>query len=418
MSRAVTVLAVVALVSCTPASSVAPPPGAPNDPKPRDGLDCGDRVTEVALGHNHSCALLASGRVACWGDNRMGQLGTGRGTPRHSFAPVLVPGLDEVVELRANGFATCVRRRESEVWCWGGNLHGEVDPTSRESGRSAPFDEGAYDWTGEPPSFSPGNIVGEPRQIKSLLGARRLAMGAQHGCASFDDGHVTCWGDASDGEHGPSAVPDAFQIGVVAGIPALAEVACDSDYCCGPTKEGEVWCWGGDSERGELGTTAAGATPRRVPNVTGARALTLAGGQACARLARDEMVCWGGSSSCEDTAASPPARVKSLDGKARLVRASGGGFSCTLDGAGVLECAACPGAPFEHRALSMANVAAVAAGSDHACASRVDGSVWCWGANDRGELGRQTSTNHEPEPRPVEWPSDSVTQACARRGGE
>jgi alpha-tubulin suppressor-like RCC1 family protein len=33
---------------------------------------------------------------------------------------------------------------------------------------------------------------------------------------------------------------------------------------------------------------------------------------------------------------------------------------------------------------------AVEAGNAHACALRMDGSVWCWGANDLGQLGAAT----------------------------
>src|SRR5688500_16065288 len=32
----------------------------------------------------------------------------------------------------------------------------------------------------------------------------------------------------------------------------------------------------------------------------------------------------------------------------------------------------------------------VAVGRNHACALRADGQVWCWGRNDRGQLGDAT----------------------------
>jgi hypothetical protein len=40
----------------------------------------------------------------------------------------------------------------------------------------------------------------------------------------------------------------------------------------------------------------------------------------------------------------------------------------------------------------------VSAGGGHACLIRTDGSVWCWGRNDRGQLGDGTRT---PRPLPV-----------------
>jgi alpha-tubulin suppressor-like RCC1 family protein len=46
----------------------------------------------MAVGNAHSCALLADGRVDCWGSNDFGQLGTGNWTSTPS--PMAVPELD------------------------------------------------------------------------------------------------------------------------------------------------------------------------------------------------------------------------------------------------------------------------------------------------------------------------------------
>jgi alpha-tubulin suppressor-like RCC1 family protein len=45
-------------------------------------------VTDIALGNNHTCALLTSGDVRCWGLNSYGQLGDGTLTNR--LSPVVV----------------------------------------------------------------------------------------------------------------------------------------------------------------------------------------------------------------------------------------------------------------------------------------------------------------------------------------
>lgn len=48
-------------------------------------------VRRVAMGHQHTCALLADDAVWCWGQNFAGQLGDGTRTLRSAPAPVAVP---------------------------------------------------------------------------------------------------------------------------------------------------------------------------------------------------------------------------------------------------------------------------------------------------------------------------------------
>ena len=70
-------------------------------------LRSGYRVTQLALGSRHTCALLESGRVACWGNNGMGELGNGSDQP--SSSPTLVPHVSDIIEVRASRATTCAR---------------------------------------------------------------------------------------------------------------------------------------------------------------------------------------------------------------------------------------------------------------------------------------------------------------------
>jgi alpha-tubulin suppressor-like RCC1 family protein len=91
-------------------------------------------ATEIATGGDgdldpndprggHACALVAQGKVTCWGNNRHGQLGravSDKGTPAE------IAGLAGAVEITAGAEITCARFESGAAACWGRNDHGQV----------------------------------------------------------------------------------------------------------------------------------------------------------------------------------------------------------------------------------------------------------------------------------------------------
>jgi alpha-tubulin suppressor-like RCC1 family protein len=41
----------------------------------------------------------------------------------------------------------------------------------------------------------------------------------------------------------------------------------------------------------------------------------------------------------------------------------------------------------------MRDISDVSSGGSHTCAIKQDGSLWCWGANEEGQLGDRTKLN-------------------------
>src|SRR6185295_4942900 len=93
-------------------------------------------IVALALGHRHSCALAANGKVSCWGDDASGALGRGdaegdAGEAREGAQRV--SGLDDAVSLASGDGFSCAARRSGVVSCWGLNDKGQLGDGSKEA---------------------------------------------------------------------------------------------------------------------------------------------------------------------------------------------------------------------------------------------------------------------------------------------
>ena len=78
-------------------------------------------VQAIAAGYSHTCALLVEGDgiISCWGRNYNGQLGNG--TTTDSWVPVSVAGLTGVRAITLGAYHTCALLKSGGVRCWGYN---------------------------------------------------------------------------------------------------------------------------------------------------------------------------------------------------------------------------------------------------------------------------------------------------------
>ena len=120
----------------------------------------------------------------------------------------------------------------------------------------------------------------------------------------------------------------------------------------------------------------------------------------CART-KGTVACWGNS-------------IRGLLGDGNLREPSrGGGGGRVFCGGEYERCVPTPIA-------SLHDVAQIAGGPSHTCARLAGGTVLCWGQNDQGQVGDDTTTPR-PRPTPVRGLTDAVeiaagqSHTCARR---
>lgn len=90
----------------------------------------GDFVTDVAPGGWHTCARLDTGRVRCWGNGMSGQLGYGNTS---SIGDDEVPRTagdvnvgETVYQVTTGWLHTCALLDTGAVRCWGDNHYGQL----------------------------------------------------------------------------------------------------------------------------------------------------------------------------------------------------------------------------------------------------------------------------------------------------
>jgi alpha-tubulin suppressor-like RCC1 family protein len=159
------------------------------------GLAAGVRVVAIAAGDAHSCVLLSSGAVQCWGAGANGRLGSGNEDSRGDGAGELgamLPNVDIGAGRTAKAISvgaahTCVIRDLNDVVCWG------VGATGR-------LGTGAEDDIGDGAGEMGAALTAVP------LGAARTAValsaGRLHTCVVLDNNTVKCWGGGTSGRLG------------------------------------------------------------------------------------------------------------------------------------------------------------------------------------------------------------------------
>lgn len=370
------------------------------------------------------------------------------------------------VVVASHGYS-CARAGDGTAWCWGANPDGQLGTGSVSGPESCPMEEGGA------LSCSKRPVPVKEGQGQALREVAQLALGLEHGCALKRDGTVVCWGSNRFGQLGrgsaSAAEPTPAPVSDPAGG-AYVEVVAGALHTCGRKDDGSVWCWGhnpggilGDGHPASESCAVAGSeatpcrpSPRQVVDASGAplgEVVGLAAGQmfTCALQRAGSVLCWGYNDSGQLgdgtlTARSHPSSVlltsgERLDQVVQLAAGDahvcarrhdgtawcwgvnsreqlalgvhGGPRLCHVNPLGF--CSVHPYPVLDEDEAMVRGLVDLAAGSDHTCARRLDGSVLCWGANQHGQLGDGMQLLIEP---PREVKGLPVALGVAAGGGQ
>jgi alpha-tubulin suppressor-like RCC1 family protein len=218
-------------------------------------LGAGVIVKDLALGGAHTCALLTTGTVRCWGRNSEGQLGYGHNS--HVGDNELINNLPNVSltgtvrKLAAGEFHTCALTFAGALRCWGRGNEGQL-------GQS--FGGADALWGNAPnelPSTLPGGINTDTQVVD-------VTAGDSHTCARSSDGRLTCWGLGTSGQLGYGNFTNQFTppaAGVDLDGLAACRISAGAAHTCAVRSDGTARCWGqGADGRLGRGSTATSAT--------------------------------------------------------------------------------------------------------------------------------------------------------------
>ena len=340
----------------------------------QDGTE-GASATMVAIGDEHSCAILdgATKDLACWGRNGQAQLGVGNnsnsGDWRYTPNNVSVPWNSTSVEALAlgNDFS-CGLLGNGSVYCWGWNGQGTL---------------------GDGKSSLPN--AKEPQFVDLNTSVTAIESGLDHICALSINGSVICWGRNDQGQgNGDDTNGDLDEPSVIL-LPNAStgdkwiDLSLGDEHTCALSENNSVYCWG-RNDMGQLGLgykNNTGVTiwpPEQVlevwnsPNSTYPRSLQGGYKHNCVLLSDDSVYCWGRNGA----------------GELGQGNATNGDWTATPQNVSF------PGG---------ARIEFIQAGGRHSCAISSTNTVYCWGQNDDGQLGLGNTSNYEALPIALSIPS-------------
>lgn len=366
----------------------------------------------LALGYNHSCFILNNDNkeVMCWGSNLQGQLGYGNKTEAevedeinnidkllteeeteellknlYSSRPIIVRDSNKThitgaIKISASENHTCALLTGGNVKCWGSNSNGQL---------------GNSQLSGKKTSSTAVDV-----NVADLQDVKAISVGNTYSCALLEAGDIKCWGK----------IPSGFSANNLLELTNKkpSQLATASAHACVVTEDNQVQCWGDSSK---LGHSESEAT--EVTGIDNALFVSSKGSHSCALLNNGRVRCWGSNlrgqigngdgGSVTSTVTIPSKNVINLSQVVSL--SSGENYNCAVTQLGQVKCwgnndngqlGFTSTGSYKQQfypqvaASRIATAEEVSVSQNHSCARLKNDDVYCWGKNDRGQLGNGT----------------------------
>ncbi|MDP1834097.1 MAG: hypothetical protein Q8L11_04185, partial [Candidatus Moranbacteria bacterium] len=319
----------------------------------------------------------------------------------------------QVTQIASGGYHTCALKNDGTVFCWGSNSYGQLGDNSTTQ------------------RLVPVQVVGAGG-VGMLSDVSQIEAGYYYTCALKNDGTVFCWGYNGTGQLGDNTIIQKLtptQVLGVGGVGTLADInqiAIGNAHTCALKNDNSVFCWGQNTD-GQLGdsTIVQKLTPVQVLGVDGVGTLAdvekIESGyvHTCVVKIDGTVFCWGNNANGQlgdntITQRTTPIQVLGVDAVGVLAdvnQIKGGGlYTCALKNDNSVFCWGYNNrgqlgdntlvqklTPIQVLGVgavgTLADVEQIEAGYAHACAAKTDGSLFCWGYGSFGQIGDGMTTN-------------------------
>ncbi|MCK5074378.1 MAG: hypothetical protein KAQ98_13190 [Bacteriovoracaceae bacterium] len=327
-------------------------------------------VTDISAGAFHTCALVHTGYVKCWGENGSGQLGLGDTDNRGDDTNEMGDNLSYVdlgsaltaKSIVAGDYHTCAFLSNDSIKCWGSNSSGQLGQPEVVAVGYASNQMGNY-----LSDLSTIGLSGIPNQISA---------GQNHTCATFIGNTTKCWGENGSGQLGIDDTTDkgktdgdlASLSDIDLGGTSVSYVISGRDHNCIHSQgANEIKCWGNNTfnqlgladtmNRGDGVTFTASPGVAQNNNImselpalpmpVGRIAETVASGDdhTCMLMDDNNIKCWGdntfgqmGLDHAITFTGSTPATATNVAGTSGTDLSSGGDHNCVIVDTRELKC--------------------------------------------------------------------------------